>query len=198
MNIELTTLLSLELLTCDLYYNVHYSKNKLHFYRNSACKYTKNILFPSTNPLFFQLFSVWHIFRATKGANLRHMNSRKIVIYSSHSSQAALIAAFLDGIMAHIVCCSSPEQAIATCQHEQPEIVIVLDIAPFIDGSDLLSFIRAVATSRPTIYVIAWHQSEQIVLSLLECGVDQYMTFPICMSRLRLKAEAQLGNASQR
>ena len=123
------------------------------------------------------------------------MNSHKIVIYSTQSSRATLIAAILDGIMARIVCCSTPEQTIATCQHEEPEIVIILDIAPFIDGTELLSLIRATACTRPKIYVIAWHQSEQIVLSLLECGVDQYMTFPICMSRLRMKIEAQLSNS---
>ena len=122
------------------------------------------------------------------------MNSSKIVIYSTQSSQATLIAAILDGITARIVCCSTPEQTIATCQHEEPDIVIILDIAPFLDGTELLPVIRAIAAARPKIYVIAWHQSEQIVLSLLECGVDQYTTFPICMSRLRMKAEAQLSN----
>ena len=122
------------------------------------------------------------------------MNSSKIVIYSTQSSQATLIAAILACITARIVCCSTPEQVIATCQHEEPDIVIILDIAPFIDGTELLPVIRAIAATRPKIYVIAWHQSEQIVLSLLECGVDQYMTFPICMSRLRMKAEAQLSN----
>ena len=122
------------------------------------------------------------------------MNSSKIVIYSTQSSQATLIAAILDGITARIVCCSTPEQTIATCHHEEPDIVIILDIAPFLDGTELLPVIRAIAAARPKIYVIAWHQSEQIVLSLLECGVDQYMTFPICMSRLRMKAETQLSN----
>ena len=34
---------------------------------------------------------------------------------------------------------------------------------------------------------IAWHQSDETVLSLIECGVDQYMTFPLNPARLRSK-----------
>ena len=40
---------------------------------------------------------------------------------------------------------------------------------------------------RPLVYVVAWQQAEQTVLSLLECGVDQYMTFPVSLQRLRTK-----------
>jgi DNA-binding response OmpR family regulator len=45
--------------------------------------------------------------------------------------------------------------------------------------------------------VIAWQQAEQTVLSLLEEGVDQYMTFPICVNRLRSKILSLLNNTPQ-
>jgi DNA-binding response OmpR family regulator len=40
--------------------------------------------------------------------------------------------------------------------------------------------------------VVSWQQAENVVLSLLECGVDQYFTFPICMGRLRNKVREEL------
>lgn len=126
------------------------------------------------------------------------MSSRKIVIYAPRRSEASLVAAILCGVAARIVCCSTAEQAIASCRQEQADLVIVVAIAPFIDGREFLSQIRRKGEQRPVIYVIAWHQSEQIVLSLLECGVDQYLTFPICMNRLRMKAQAQLNDLAQR
>ena len=62
------------------------------------------------------------------------------------------------------------------------------------NSDDLIADIRQRDKRRPPIYVVSWQQAENVVLSLLECGVDQYMTFPICMSRLRMKTEAQLSN----
>ncbi|MBO5877944.1 MAG: response regulator [Alistipes sp.] len=125
------------------------------------------------------------------------MSHQTIVIYSEHSSTASLIAAILSTTSARIVCCSSSEQAIVACLREHPSIIIALSVTPFIDGTEFISLVRSRGKSSPAVYVVAWHQSEQTVLSLLECGVDQYMTFPICMGRLRMKAEAQLNTRSR-
>lgn len=119
------------------------------------------------------------------------MDKSKIVIYSRCSAAATLVAEVVGYGSANVICCTSPEQTIATCTQQQPDLVIVLAIKPFIDGSELIKRIRVGNHRYPPIYVIAWQQSEQIVLSLLECGVDQYMTFPICMSRLRRKSLTQ-------
>lgn len=121
------------------------------------------------------------------------MNKPKIVIYSRRSATATLIAEIIGDDSTNIVCCSSPDQTIATCTQQKPDLVIILSIRPFIDGSELIRRIRLSDKRYPPIYVISWQQSEQIVLSLLECGVDQYMTFPICMSRLRGKSYSQLN-----
>ncbi len=121
------------------------------------------------------------------------MGKSKIVIYSHRSAAAALIAEIVGSESTNVICCSSPDQMISTCIHKQPDLVIVLAIRPFINGSELIKHIRTNDKRNPPIYVIAWQQSEQIVLSLLECGVDQYMTFPICMSRLRGKSHTQLN-----
>ena len=39
---------------------------------------------------------------------------------------------------------------------------------------------------------MAWQQAKQSVLSLLECGVDQYLTFPVSLQRLRTKVANEL------
>ena len=119
------------------------------------------------------------------------MSKSKIVIYSSCSAAATLVAEIVGCDSSRVICCTSTEQTIATCTHQTPDLVIILAIRPFIDGSELIKRIRQGNKRQPPIYVVAWQQSEQIVLSLLECGVDQYMTFPICMSRLRGKSWTQ-------
>ena len=121
------------------------------------------------------------------------MSRSKIVIYSHRSAAATLIAEIVGCDSTNVICCSSPDQMISTCTHKNPDLVIVLAVKPFINGSELIKRIRTSDKRNPPIYVISWQQSEQIVLSLLECGVDQYMTFPICMSRLRGKSHMQLN-----
>ena len=57
----------------------------------------------------------------------------------------------------------------------------------FFTGCDVVRTLRPAGLGRPLVYVVAWQQAEQTVLSLLECGVDQYMTFPVSLQRLRTK-----------
>ncbi len=116
----------------------------------------------------------------------------KIVIYSLDNTAASLIAEVVAASCRKVICCHTADQTVATCLREEPDLVIILLITPFMDGSELIRRIRHSNRRRPPIYVISWQQSEQTVLSLLECGVDQYLTFPICMGRLRGKAFEQM------
>ena len=116
------------------------------------------------------------------------MNSNKIVIYSPSKHLATLITEIIEDSRTQVICCTKPHQIISLCHQEQPSLVIILAIAPLFEGSELITNIRATLRYRLPIYVISWQQSEHVVLSLLECGIDQYMTFPICMSRLKYKA----------
>ena len=65
-----------------------------------------------------------------------------------------------------------------------PDLVIILSLSPFIEGLPFVEELRRHTLGRVPIYVIGWQQSERAVLSLLESGVDQYMTFPISLHRL--------------
>lgn len=114
------------------------------------------------------------------------------IIYSDNNSSAQLIEAIIEPVTPHIIRCSTIEQTITACHSEEPKLVIILSVRPFINGRELVANIHTRNARKPVIYVISWQQSERIVLSLLECGVDQYITFPICISRLRGKVENEL------
>lgn len=72
------------------------------------------------------------------------------------------------------------------------DVVIFLQTTPFLTGGEWLSRLRPTTLRPPIIYVIAWQQSEEVVLSLLEQGVTQYLSFPISLPRLRVKVARQL------
>ncbi len=90
-------------------------------------------------------------------------------------------------------CAHSVEQMCAECRRMLFDMVIVLSVEPFFGGRDIVSMVRPRQIAHPVVYVISWSQSEQTVLSLIECGVDQYMTFPISLQRLRSKVANELN-----
>lgn len=120
----------------------------------------------------------------------------KIVIYSQHNHVATIIAGAIAGD-AEIIYCDSAEDVVRQCFKHNPDLVIIVAVAPFLNGSHLIQRIRLSQERKPAIYVIAWHQSEHIVLGLLECGVDQYMTLPVCMGRLRNKLHNNLSSSQK-
>lgn len=108
-----------------------------------------------------------------------------------------MIAEMIGDPAATIECCSSARQTVSACLRHSPDLVIVLAVAPFVDGSEFIRRIRLSAGRRPAVYVVSWQQSEHLVLSLLDCGVDQYLTFPVCMSRLQRKVATSNRNAAR-
>lgn len=72
----------------------------------------------------------------------------------------------------------------ADCRHGRYDCVIVLGMSKFVDGRISVERLRPRGVRRPQIYVLSWHHSERAVLSLLECGVNQYITFPVDLRRL--------------
>ena len=160
-----------------------------------ACKYTKNIL--AAHPaatFFFASGGIWHIFRSAVGRKNTRMDKTKVVIYSTRRTLGDMISDMISDSDSLVVTCSTPEQTVTACLRLAPDIVILLAVAPFIDGSEFIGRIRRRGTRRPAVYVVSWHQAEHIVLSLLEAGVDQYLTFPVSMGRLYGKVRDIGGN----
>lgn len=79
------------------------------------------------------------------------------------------------------------------CRRLLFDLILVLEVTPFLDGRNPVERIRPEGLRRPLVYVVTWQQAEQTVLSLLECGVDQYLTFPVSLARLRGKVSDELN-----
>lgn len=128
------------------------------------------------------------------------MCRKLVIIYSPNDTAGALIEAMIAGFGAEIIRIGSVEELLGVIRLGIPRLIIILDIAPLINGLDIATLLRKITTKalhstshiRSAIYVITWQQDEQSVLSLLESGIDQYLTFPICIDRLRNKVCEQI------
>ena len=61
------------------------------------------------------------------------------------------------------------------------------------DGTEPINILRPSGIRRPELFVFSWQHSERMVLSLFECGVSQYITFPINARRVKRKLCEALG-----
>ena len=120
------------------------------------------------------------------------MSNNRVVIFSLHDQSSAFIEGVLSSIGCEVTKCNCTDQAIILCREQNPALVVILNHTLPINGSELIRNIRPSSQRHPAIYVISWQQNEQVVLSLLEMGVDQYMTFPICIHRLCTKVAETL------
>lgn len=111
----------------------------------------------------------------------------RILIVSDDAFLRDLVRLSLLDIEAEVRCASDGKQMQRLCRKVLFDLVIVLRVAPFLCGDNPVRDLRPAGLRRPSFYVVSWQQSEQTVLSLLECGVDQYMTFPVSLQRLRRK-----------
>ena len=112
---------------------------------------------------------------------------QRILIASDDEFARELIRLALGGLGAEVRCSGCGEAMESLCARVLFDLVIVLRTAPFFCGRELIGRLRPEGLRRPAIYAIS-----RTVLSLLECGVDQYMTFPISLQRLRAKVADNL------
>ena len=208
VNIKFPTFFSFKLLTCNLYYNVHLFDGYV-FEHNSECKYT-HIYFISNIPReFFSARSALAWFwagsprtvphdavpslqqRAPAHAGRGFMN--RILIVSDDIFLRDMVRLSLIDMHTEVRCAADADEMEGLCRRVLFDLVIVLHVAPFLCGRDVVRGVRPAGLRRPLFYVVSWLQSEQAVLSLLECGVDQYMAFPLSLQRLRGKVSNDLN-----
>ncbi len=115
------------------------------------------------------------------------MRKCKVIIYSSCNLLLTYLGQSLMPSCHVIHHTTSTQQTISLSKEINPDLIILISTTPLINGSDLIRQLRPKTTHHPQIYVISWQLSEQVVLGLLEMGVDQYMTFPISVERLKNK-----------
>ena len=121
------------------------------------------------------------------------MIMKRVLIAGSEKILREMIVAILADIPVEIRTVDSVDIIQSECRHGCFDLVIMLDLAPFFDGTKPIELLRPKRLRRPEIFVIAWQHSEQAVLSLLECGVSQYITLPINIRRVRDKIHETLG-----
>ena len=125
--------------------------------------------------------------------------AKTIIIYSPQAEARALIGAIVADLGAQVVGIDSAERLPLLASELRPSLIIMLDIGPLRNGRNIASRLRkawqeqGTQPRRTAIFVVTWQQSEQCVLSLLESGIDQYLTFPISIERLRHKACQQIA-----
>ena len=117
----------------------------------------------------------------------------RILIVSDDIFMRDVVRLSLAGLQAEVRSAPDTAEMERMCRRILFDVVIVLHVAPFLCGRDIVRGVRPAGLRRPLFYVVSWQQSEQTVLSLLECGVDQYMTFPLSLQRLRGKVANDLN-----
>lgn len=118
---------------------------------------------------------------------------RRILIVAEDAFARDVIRLSLAGLGAEVRYTTDCEGMRTLCRREAFDLVIVLQAASFLCGGNPVREVRPAGLRHPAVYVLSWQQAEQTVLSLLESGVDQYMTFPVNLQRLRRKVSDELG-----
>lgn len=111
----------------------------------------------------------------------------RILILSSDVVRTELVRAVLMGLQAEVRVAEDLAAFYRLTEQLVYDVVLVVGVWPFCCGAEVLRRVRPRPLRRPEVYLLSWHQAEQTVLGMLECGVDQYMTFPLNPGRLRAK-----------
>lgn len=119
------------------------------------------------------------------------MHSR-ILIVAEDAFVCDVVRSSLAGLGAEVHCVADCEGMRTSCRRMTFDLIIVMQAAMFLCGGNPVREVRPAGLRRPVVYVLSWQQAEQTVLSLLEAGVDQYMTFPVNLQRLRRKVADEL------
>ena len=89
--------------------------------------------------------------------------------------------------------CADMVGAMLVLHRESPfDLVIVMGTAAEMCRQEVMDTLRADKTRRTRVFVISWPQSEQMVRSMYRMGVNQYMTLPVSLHRLRRKVINEL------
>ena len=112
---------------------------------------------------------------------------QKIIIYSSSLCMRALLEGLLYDCGAEVCVATSRQNLFDRCAAERFDKVVVGETALFIEGCDTVERIRPCGAREPEILVFAPDITEECVMSLLERGVNQYVSLPVVPARLRRK-----------
>lgn len=109
---------------------------------------------------------------------------RQLLIIGNNGFLCDMIACAADRCGWSAVRVADACEAERYCRRGFCERVVVVGCSTFAAGQLAVERLRPRGARRPEIFVVSWHHSEHAVLSLLECGVNQYITLPVNMHRL--------------
>ncbi len=110
-----------------------------------------------------------------------------LLIVSPSSFYAEAIELYLQGPEIEINCIDPSQCIVECCQQRNFNLIIFLAMAPYFTSMNIIESLQRQNTKTPQIYVISHSHAQSTILTLLECGVNQYMTFPVNLYRLRDK-----------
>lgn len=119
----------------------------------------------------------------------------RVVVVSDNSFLRHLIAFALEDLNAEVDEAVDWRDVAADCREGEVDVVIMASLAPILNGSRMVNAVRAARQRRPRLYMLSRCRSEHGVLSALECGVNQYMTLPVNLQRLRAKVANELSES---
>ena len=118
---------------------------------------------------------------------------RKIIIHSDSAELRALIRGLLSDIDAFIIPSTSREELFRICRNSQCDLLLTDDARMFMNGSDAITKIRQ-GGFLPQIFILSHDLSEETVTTLLEEGINQFITLPVSPDRLREKVASNHKN----
>lgn len=119
-------------------------------------------------------------------------SQRTIIIACEEEPLRLILAHALRGLGCRVECVTSHRALMARCSHHHYAIILTSFRAPLIGGSNVATRLRGASSCRSSLFVLAKHPSPSEVVTLLERGVDQVLTLPVSMVRLRRKIEHSL------
>ncbi len=117
----------------------------------------------------------------------------RILIVSDDAFLCDLVRLSLADMGAEVHCAADAAGMRTLCRRMLFDLIVVLDTGIFFAGGVSVRSVRPAGLRRPAVYVLSWQQSEQTVLSLFEEGVNQYLTFPVSLRRLRRKIAEEIN-----
>ncbi len=116
------------------------------------------------------------------------MNTANLIIVSADKLNAETLRLALESPHINIECFDTTECLLDFCCLHSVELIIFLSVTPYFTSMNIVEHLRReMCGSVPTIFVVSHSHSHSTILTLLECGVAQYMTFPLNLHRLRSK-----------
>ncbi len=121
----------------------------------------------------------------------------KILLISPDNLARRVVSLALESPLVDVVFFEPSQCLFKYCMNNRVDLLLFLSTSPYFASMNIVGFLRDSCEKLPPIYVIASSHKPSAVLSLLECGVSQYMTFPINLSRLRRKVNSLVEGVGQ-